>query len=142
MEAHNAAIVRCAVDNIWNRGELDLADSLFAATYVNHGGLIPDLVRGPEAIKISVVLFRTAFPELCIAIEGLTANGDTVELHWAADGNSIREREPEQRSDQHARLTGTTLSTLAGGKIVESWTDWDSAGALQRLETIPLETRA
>ena len=63
-EAQNAALVRRAVEEIWNRGQLDLADVLFAADYVNHAGLIPDLVRGPEAIKISVAFYRTAFPQL------------------------------------------------------------------------------
>src|SRR5438874_1746416 len=48
----NAAVVRRAIDEIWNLGKPDLADLLFAPDYVNHGGLIPDLVRGPEAIKI------------------------------------------------------------------------------------------
>ena len=51
-----------AVEAIWNRGALEAADALFAPDYVNHGGLIPDLVRGPEAIKVGVALYRTAFP--------------------------------------------------------------------------------
>jgi len=49
-------LVRQAVEAIWNRGELDAADALFAPDYVNHGGLIPDLVRGPEAVKLSAAL--------------------------------------------------------------------------------------
>jgi len=119
-----------------------MADGLFAAAYINHGGLISDLVRGPEAIKISVALFRTAFPDLSITIERLTAKGDTVELCWAAEATSRRVPIAAQRDRRRGRLTGTTLSTLADGKITESWTKWDHAGALQRLETVPLESRA
>ena len=59
---HNVALVRHAVEAIWNRGELEAADAVFAPDYVNHGGLITDLVRGPEAIKVSVALYRRAFP--------------------------------------------------------------------------------
>jgi hypothetical protein len=47
-----------------------------------------------------------------------------------------------QPGKRRGRLTGTTLSTLADGKIVESWTDWDHVNALQRLEAIPLEAQA
>jgi hypothetical protein len=60
--AHNAASVRRAVEEIGNRDQLDLADVLFAADYINHAGLIPDFVRGPEAITNSVALYRTVFP--------------------------------------------------------------------------------
>src|SRR5919109_2020826 len=80
----NAALVRRAVEEIWNGGDLDLADVLFALDYVNHDGLIPDLVRGPEAIKISVALYRTAFPDLQITVEELIAEGETVVLYWTA----------------------------------------------------------
>jgi len=70
-EQRHAALVRRAVEEIWNRGDLALADALFAPSYVNHGGLIPDLVHGPEAIKISVALYRTAFPDLHISVASL-----------------------------------------------------------------------
>ena len=36
----NQMLVRRAIDAIWNRGDLDVADALFAPDYINHGGLI------------------------------------------------------------------------------------------------------
>ena len=51
-QQETGALVRRAVEAIWNRGELDQADGLVAADYINHGGLIPDVVRGPEAVKL------------------------------------------------------------------------------------------
>src|SRR5688500_6322882 len=68
---NNEALVRRAIEAIWNRGELGVADDLFAHDYVNHDGLIPDLVRGPEAIKISVAFYRIAFPDFYITVEEL-----------------------------------------------------------------------
>src|SRR5688572_2394875 len=64
----NGAVVRRAIDEIWNQGVLETADALFAPAYINHGGLIPDLVRGPEAIKVGVALYRTAFPDFHVAV--------------------------------------------------------------------------
>ncbi len=52
-------LVRQALEAIWNQGALEVADVLFAPDYVNHGGLIPDLMRGPEAIKLSVALLSS-----------------------------------------------------------------------------------
>lgn len=141
-EVANAAVVRRAVDRIWNCGELDLADHLFSVDYVNHGGLISDLVHGPEAVKVSVALLRAAFPTLHVTIEALTAEGDAVNVRWAADGNSVAHTGRESGVDARERLTGTTRSSLAGGQIVESWTDWDHAKALGRLPMIPPAARA
>ena len=49
VSAHDAGLVQRVIDEIWNAADLDLADELFAATYVNHGGLIPDLVVARKA---------------------------------------------------------------------------------------------
>lgn len=124
-EARNTAVVRRVVEEIWNQGQIDVADLLFAADYTNHAGLIPDLVRGPEAIKISVAFYRTAFPNLQIAIDGLTAKRDAVLLRWTAHSNTPQ-----------GRLIGLLVSRCAGGQIVESWVHWDQAGVLAHLRHI------
>ena len=58
----DAAGICRAIEAIWNGGDFTVADALFAPGYVNHGGLIRDLVRGPEALKVAVALYRAAFP--------------------------------------------------------------------------------
>src|ERR1700693_2794284 len=83
---YNAALVQRVIDEIWNAGNVDLADELFAPAYVNHGGLIPDLVEGPEGIKFSVAFYHTAFPDLHVAVDDLTVDKDAVILSWTARG--------------------------------------------------------
>lgn len=121
------ALVRQAVEEIWNQGELAVADTLFAPDYVNHAGLIADLVRGPEAIKISVAFYRIAFPDIHISIDTLTANEDAVLLRWTARSTKAQ-----------GTLSGMLVSRVAGGKIAESWMQWDQAGMRQRLCLPPL----
>ena len=121
-DTDTVALVRRAVEEIWNHGELDVADTLFAADYSNHAGLIPDLIRGPEAIKIGVAFYRTAFPDLHITIDQLTAHRDAVLLRWTA-----------RNSTGQGTLTGLLVSRVANGYIAESWMQWDQAGALARL---------
>ena len=72
MASANETLVRRAIEAIWNRGDLDVADELFAPGFVNHNGLITDLVFGPEAIKISAAFYRLAFPDLHVTVEALT----------------------------------------------------------------------
>jgi predicted ester cyclase len=134
---HNVALVRRAVEEIWNRGALEVADVVFAADYVNHNGLIPDLVRGPEAIKISVTLYRTAFPDLQIMVEELIAEQDTVMLRWTAHSTPMAALTASPPRETRSTITGLTVIHLAGGQVVESWTHWDRMRVLERLGLIP-----
>ena len=132
-----AAVVRRVVEAIWNRGELAVADELFAPDYVNHQGLIPDLVRGPEAIKLSVALYRAAFPTLHITIEEVTADGEMVVLHWTARRTAPAEGTRSAPGGTQGCLTGVTRSQVVGGTIRASWTDWDQGGVFHQLGLLP-----
>ena len=98
---------------------------MFAPDYVNHGGLITDLVRGPEAIKVSAALYRRAFPHLQITMDELYAEGDRVVLSWVARSTGAAEVSGSALHEPHGTLTGKTVSHIADGRIVESWTNWD-----------------
>jgi predicted SnoaL-like aldol condensation-catalyzing enzyme len=132
---YNAALVHRVVDEIWNAGNLDLADELFAPTYINHGGLISDLVRGPEGIKFSVALYRAAFPGLHVAVDDLRVDNDRVTLRWTA-GNRVRDGAEIDAARTDGTLTGRTSSQVVNGQVVESWTSWDPALVLQRLGVV------
>lgn len=116
----DAALLHRVVDEIWNEGDLDLADELFSSDYVNHGGLIPDLVKGPEGVKFSVALYRAAFPGLRIRVDSLSVIDGMVDLRWTA----------QSTSNVGSEISGAITSSVAGGQVVESWTSWDSAAAL------------
>jgi predicted SnoaL-like aldol condensation-catalyzing enzyme len=127
----DAALVQRVIDEILNAGDLDLADELFGLTYINHGGLIPDLVRGPEGVKFSVALYRRAFPELQISADDIQTSGDTVTLRWTARSTTQTGPGASINVDQAAALKGSTRISVAGGQIVESWTSWNAAKVLE-----------
>jgi predicted SnoaL-like aldol condensation-catalyzing enzyme len=133
------ALVRRAVEEIWNAGRLDIADELFAPDFVHHGGLIPDLVGGPETIKFSVVLYRRAFPTLHITVEDVLATGEMVTLHWTARGSHLPDADGNARAEAEAGLAGVTRSRVTGGKIAESWTDWNRDQAFRRMSLVGLD---
>ena len=134
----NEVLVRRAIEAIWNRGDLDVADDLFTLDYVNHEGLISDLVLGPEAMKISAAFYRLAFPDLCVTVDELSTNDDTVVFRWTARRTSTDDSESGGITTDQKLLTGITRSRLAGGKITETWTEWDRTRVLHdlRLEAI------
>jgi hypothetical protein len=127
--ADNARLVRRTMTEIWNGGDLDLADHVFAPDYVNHGGLIPDLVCGPEAIKVGVALYRIAFPEVRVAVVDLLAQGPMVALRWAARGTPPHADPSGAPPEGPDTLHGMTFVRVAGGRIQESWTCWEAGAA-------------
>lgn len=135
----NEMLVRRAIEAIWNRGDLDVADELFAADYVNHDGLVADVGLGPEASKISAALLRLAFPGLLVIVEHLSADEDTVVLRWTARRSSASRPDGSVAAPADESLTGITRSRLSAGKIAESWTQRDRAGVLRQLRLVPKE---
>lgn len=129
----NAALVRRAIETIWNRGDLDVADELFALEYVNHYGLIVDLVKGPEAVKISAAFHRLILPHLYVEVEDLRTDEDIVVLRWTARGGFGRIGIGSPTGGIGESLKGITRSRVAGGLIVESWTEWDQVAVLRDL---------
>jgi len=136
---YNMGLVRRVVEEVWNRGDLALADALIAPGYVNHGGLIPDLAHGPEAIKVAVTLYRAAFPAFHITVEALVAEGAMVELHWVARGSPSTTPADGAGTTPPVALRGSTRSRLANDQIAESWMSWDRAAVLRDLERVPAE---
>ena len=123
------AIVRRVVETIFNQGELAAADALFTPDYVNHGGLIPDLVHGPEAIKVAVALYRTAFPAFHVAIAELRVDGATILLRWGAHDGAALAPSAAASADRGS-LAGTTRARFVDQRIAESWTSWDAEGTV------------
>ena len=100
----------------------DSVDRFFVPTYVNHGGIIPDLIHGSEAVGISVARYRAAFPGLSINVDELRADGDFVTMKWTArNKRALRRPCLTTSTDKSDNLMGRILIRIANGKIAESW---------------------
>ena len=134
--SESRTLVLRVIDEIWNRGNLDLADALFSPGYVNHGGLIPDLIRGPEAIKFAVALYQRAFPNMQLGVDILIADTDRVTFNWSAQ--DIPDCAAPGRP---AKLIGRMVVHVSADQISESWIFWDPAEWLRRsLEVFTLDS--
>lgn len=125
-------LMHLVIEEIWNSGDLERANAVFTHDYVNHGGLIPDIVRGPEAIKLSVALYRSAFPGFQLVVDEVTLDKAEIVLRWVAHRGRPSMRNPTKAKGD---LRGITRCRLQGDKIAESWTVWDTNVALLRLSS-------
>ena len=118
----NEAVVRLAIDAIWNRGDLDVADELFSPGYVNVGSQLGDLIvrPGEHQTERGVLSPGLSGPSRHRGVAA--ANVDTVVVHWSASRGPPG---PDGAiTAQQRLLRGTTHSRLSDGRIVETRTDW------------------
>ena len=69
----NKALIRRFYEEVWNKGNLDVAEAVFAADYVRHDLRPGHPPSGPEGQKRIAADFRAAFPDLQMTIDLMVA---------------------------------------------------------------------
>jgi len=137
MSENNKAIVRRLLEEFWNKGNLSLADELFAPNYEHHDASTPDFGRGPESEKKRATLYRTAFPDVRLTIEDIIAEGETVMTRWSCRGTHKGDLRGIAPTGKQINISGVTIARLANGKFAEGWVNWDALGLMQQLGVVP-----
>ena len=137
MSEHNKAIVRRLVEELWNKGNLSVADELFAPNYEHHDASTLDFGRGPESEKKRATLYRTAFPDVRLMIEDIIAEGEIVMTRWSCRGTHKGDLSGIAPTGKQINISGVTIARLANGKLAEGWVNWDALGLMQQLGVVP-----
>lgn len=138
----NKKISRRVVEEAFNQGRYDVLDELIAPTYVQHDPSSPTPVEGADGLRGFVDLYRTSFPDLKVTIEEQIAEGDRVVTRWTAVGTHQGDLLGITATGKQATVTGMTMDTIADGKIVETYSNWDTLGLLQQLGVVPAMAQA
>jgi len=137
MSEHNKAIVRRLFTELWNNGNLSVADEVFAPNYAHYDPSTPDFGPGPDSEKKRAALYRTAFPDLHLTIEDVIAEGETVMTRWSCRGTHKGDLNGIAPTGKHITITGLTVARVSNGKIVEGYVNWDALGLMQQLGVVP-----
>jgi steroid delta-isomerase-like uncharacterized protein len=135
-------ISRRLVEEVFNGGRLELVDKLVASGFVGHDPSSPEPTAGPAGLRERVAGYRSAFPDLTITIEEQIIEGDRVVTRWTGRGTHEGELFGIAATGKQATVSGITIDRIAGGRIVESWTSWDTLGLLQQLGAVQEPARA
>ena len=132
MAEDNKTILRRVVNEIINRGNLALADTLISPGYVYHGpgGLE---VRGPEGFKQLVNMYRSAFPDLNMTIDDLIAEGDKIAWRWTARGTHKGDLTGIAPTGRTVTVTGILVTRFSSGKVTEDFESFDEVSMLRQL---------
>jgi steroid delta-isomerase-like uncharacterized protein len=142
MSEVNKTIVRRLVEEVWNKGNLSVADELFAPNYVHHDASTPDVGLGPESEKKRATLYRTAFPDFRLTIEDIIAEGETVVARWSCRGTHKGDLSGIAPTGKPFTISGISIARFASGKMVEGFINWDALGMMQQLGVVPETAKA
>jgi steroid delta-isomerase-like uncharacterized protein len=137
MSEQNKAIARRLIAELWNNGNLSVADEIFSPNYEHHDSSTPDFGRGPESEKKRATLYRTAFPDLHLTIEDVIAEGETVMTRWSCRGTHKGDLNGIAPTGKQITISGVTVARASNGKMAESYVNWDALGLMQQLGVVP-----
>ncbi|RLC34417.1 MAG: ester cyclase [Candidatus Nealsonbacteria bacterium] len=133
-DANKAIVGR--LGELWNTGNLVIADEIFGADFVNHDPNDPNIIN-LEGYKGFVAATRTSFPDFHVTNEDLVAESDKVAKRYTVTGTHRGEFIGIPPTENHITITGINFYRIASGKIVETWWSSDALGMLQQLGVIP-----
>jgi steroid delta-isomerase-like uncharacterized protein len=137
MSRENVETSRRGLEETFNEGNLDVIDEISSDDFVGHDPLAGD--QDTEAAKQQVATYRDAYPDLEMTIEEIFAAGDKVVIRWSATGtfkNPLMGMQPTgERGDP---VEGITIDRYDDdGRIVESWTQWDTMRFMRNIGAVP-----
>jgi hypothetical protein len=102
----------------------------------------PDLPSTPSLQPPRALRALPGFPDLDVTIEDQIAEGDKVVTRWSAKGTNSGPLQGMPPTGKAVRVTGANVARLAGGKIVESWFNFDMLTLLRQLGVVPTPGQA
>ena len=133
----NKAIVQRYHDELFNKGNLAVADEVFDPNYLNSAFGKLGLPRGPEGFKQYVSMMRTAFPDLHCTIDDIFAVEDKVTTRFTFTGTFKGEMMGITPTGKKFAIMGIIIVRWVDGKEVEAWESMDTLAFYQQLGITP-----
>lgn len=143
MSEENKSLAHRFIDEVYNKGNLDFIDEVVAPNWVEHDPSSPEgMSSSLEGAKRFVEMYRNAFPDIQITVEDLIAEKNKVVTRWTARGTHQGELMGIPPSGNRVEVTGINIDRIEGGKVVESWSNYDTLGMMQQIGAVPSAEQA
>jgi predicted ester cyclase len=139
VESSSKEIGRRFREDLWNTGDLALADGLLARDCLIHARVpFPiDFSRGPDAVRHLVFFYHLAFSEIRVTADQIIAEegaeGDVVVVRWTAHGRHTGQLPGLPPTGRETVTTGMDMLRIVDGKIAEGWVSWDTLSLLEQM---------
>ena len=128
----NKDVVKHFIAEVWNAGDLDVADELIHSEYAISG-----IGTGPDAVRRNVSNYRTAFPDLECVVEQLIAEGDWVAVRVTLRGTHLGPLGDIPASGKSVTMKEMVFWQVESGKLRAIWSQGDALGLRIQIGAIP-----
>jgi predicted ester cyclase len=135
----NESIYRRIIEEGFNQGRLEIADELIAPGAAEHQRGTAD---GPEGLKKTIRILRSAFPDFTITITELVAVGDKVWAMQKGGGTNLGSFFGHPPTGRQAFIDVIDVCRFENGKLVEHWGVPDQLGMMLALGHITPPARS
>ncbi len=133
-------IVRRYFEDLWNKGDLAVADEIISSDIVVHDSFAPPGAYGAGATGFAqfVGKFRSAFPDVHLTMDDEIIEGDKMVVRWTMRGRQQGQLGNIPSTGRQINVAGVDIFRIADGKIAEWWIFFDAVVMLQQLGVFPL----
>jgi predicted SnoaL-like aldol condensation-catalyzing enzyme len=128
----NKALAQRFHDELFEQGNLAVADEILTPDFVWHAPPDQDFVVGPEAVKEVTTGLREFFPDLELSDDDVIAEGDRVVIRWTLSGTGQMET-----GGVPVSYTGIDIFRIESGQLAELWQNTDDLGLEEQLAATP-----
>jgi steroid delta-isomerase-like uncharacterized protein len=132
VEQNKATVLRF-YEEVWNKGDLDVAGEIFADDYIRHDLRQGMPSGGPEGQKTGNGLFRSAFPDTRLTVDFIVAEGDMVVARWTIEGTHEGAWAGIAPTGKRVSFAGVNIYRFAGNKVAELWNHRDDLGLAEQI---------
>jgi predicted ester cyclase len=123
--------VRRLFEEAFGKGNVGVFDEVCDPAFRGHDPMIGDTdLRGA---KEACQGYKTAFPDLQVAVLASYLDGDCVITQWRMTGTHQRPLMGVEASGRRCTVEGISISRFKGTRILEDWAQWDALGLMKQL---------
>ncbi|MGL4541428.1 MAG: ester cyclase, partial [Polymorphobacter sp.] len=115
-----STMLAAQIGAIWSDGRIDLVDSLYAETVIDHMP-VTGQVGGRAGLKQAVELFRAAMPDLRMTLHGTIGCGDMGVDWWTLDGTHTGPLFDLAPTGRKVSFSGIDWVRVKDDQIAELW---------------------
>jgi steroid delta-isomerase-like uncharacterized protein len=129
----NRELVLRFYEEVWNRGNTDVAREMFADDYVRHDLRPTKAAPGGTGMAEIARAFRAAFPDLQMEIDLMLADHDLVAARWTTTGTFTGRWGDVEPTGGRATFSGINIFRIRDGRVVELWNHRDDLGLMEQV---------
>ncbi|MBS1800381.1 MAG: ester cyclase [Acidobacteria bacterium] len=134
--AGNHTVVARFVEEVINRGRLEVADEIVALDFVELDPL-PGQRQGREGLKEVIAMMRSAFPDIHWVIDEVIEEGEKVASRFTWTGTHRGVFLGVPATGRSVKVKGVVIDRVVGGLMTDSRILMDSLGMMQQLGVVP-----